>query len=1114
MRGNDFLFPQDIYLKHLNIIRGIHFTPREIEVMACILHKRGTSKIASFLSIAPNTVFVHTRNITAKLGCNSREGIIDFIEKSNKLSFLRNYYARLVIEAEFGKTLKAISKLKRKENLGDTLIYCENNRLKIAFIQHLVNHLKHAGIHAEIREQAEDHTLDVSKRPENILLLLIKKGEFQEIPSELSSFNFIDLTEQNSYYLSAFEVLRKLLPDVNFESPIANFIQLYEGVLGFSEEKYVKIDEEEFKKDKWWQVYNLLRIFKNKKGYFVLAAFFVGMLLLGLILFKGNEEMRIIQISEKQIRSDLFIPTESTLLHRLEKLAQIDEKLNRGLDIQTIAIIGPGGAGKTILARQYARKQKASVIWEMNAETYENLKSSFENLSYSLAKTEEDQKILRGVQEIKSPKEKTEKLIGFVKERLKAHPCWFLIYDNVEKFTDIQNFLPYDAETWGKGKIILTTRDSNIQNNDHLNDAVQIGELSVDQKLTLFRKIMTSGSSLPFITNQTEDEKSFLNKIPPYPLDISVAAYYVKTANVSYAVYLENLAQNNMDFASIQEGLLRDAGNYTKTRYALVTLSIERLINTHKNFGDILLFISLLDSQNIPRGLLDTYKNNTVVDNFIYHLKKYSFITNESFFRPLGQTISLHRSTQSIALNYLTKLLDLKKDTKIIQSISNTLDTYIIKAIRHENLPAMKLLLHHCETFLTHPHVLDNTMKGSIGTDLGSIYLALGDYTKAKLSLEESLLYLKKDGNKNYSKLAQNLVCLGNVHREMGQLEKAMQFIEQGLDIYKNYLPENHTDVALASAHLGNIYRSAGLYKKAAALLERSLEIYNKYPPDNPTDIALDLVYLGIVNIELGNYEKAKEDFEQSLIIYQRHFPKTHVKVGWALGCLGRVYMELADYEKAKSLLEQALIAYTKSFPDNHDKVAWVLSHLGNVYVGLENYKKARELLEQALETYKKTFTTDHPKIAWISLDLGHVYMKLGDYQKAKSLFDHTMVVYKKYFSEDHIEMAYVLRNIGQLFLLEGNLEKAEKVMNQTLKIYQKNKHPDIYASLEILAELYVEKSTRALKEKNISQSQHFKSQAISFLEQALKKVEIHFSADSPHIQRIQSKIKILEQKD
>src|SRR3989338_8750287 len=739
--------------------------------MACILHKRGTSKIASFLSIAPNTVFVHTRNITAKLGCNSREGIIDFIEKSNKLSFLRNYYARLVIEAEFGKTLKAISKLKRKENLGDTLIYCENNRLKIAFIQHLVNHLKHAGIHAEIREQAEDHTLDVSKRPENILLLLIKKGEFQEIPSELSSFNFIDLTEQNSYYLSAFEVLRKLLPDVNFESPIANFIQLYEGVLGFSEEKYVKIDEEEFKKDKWWQVYNLLLIFKNKKGYFVLAAFFVGMLLLGLILFKGNEEMRIIQISEKQIRSDLFIPTESMILEGFEKLEQIDEKLNRGLDIQTIAIIGPGGAGKTILARQYARKQKASVIWEMNAETYENLKSSFENLSYSLAKTEEDQKILRGVQEIKSPKEKTEKLIGFVKERLKAHPCWFLIYDNVEKFTDIQNFLPYDAETWGKGKIILTTRDSNIQ--------------------------------------------------------------------------------NNMDFASIQEGLLRDAGNYTKTRYALVTLSIERLINTHKNFGDILLFISLLDSQNIPRGLLDTYKNNTVVDNFIYHLKKYSFITNESFFRPLGQTISLHRSTQSIALNYLTKLLDLKKDTKIIQSISNTLDTYIIKAIRHENLPAMKLLLHHCETFLTHPHVLDNTMKGSIGTDLGSIYLALGDYTKAKLSLEESLLYLKKDGNKNYSKLAQNLVCLGNVHREMGQLEKAMQFIEQGLDIYKNYLPENHTDVALASAHLGNIYRSAGLYKKAAALLERSLEIYNKYPPDNPTDIALDLVYLGIVNIEL-----------------------------------------------------------------------------------------------------------------------------------------------------------------------------------------------------------------------------------------------------------------------
>ena len=158
----------------------------------------------------------------------------------------------------------------------------------------------------------------------------------------------------------------------------------------------------------------------------------------------------------------------SLTLNRPEIIDQIKMKLKKQDDIQTVALVGVGGAGKTTIARQYACKQKVSYLWEINAETKESLKASFENIAKKLANTEEYQKTLREIQALKDPAEKEEAIIHFVKSRLKAKKKWLLIYDNVETFTDIQKYFPYDSETWGNGKVIITTRDSNIDNNNNL----------------------------------------------------------------------------------------------------------------------------------------------------------------------------------------------------------------------------------------------------------------------------------------------------------------------------------------------------------------------------------------------------------------------------------------------------------------------------------------------------------------------------------------------------------------------------------------------------------------------------------------------------------------------
>ena len=123
MRNSETLLPQDIYEAHLKTINNIKFTRREIDVISFFIHGRSPKKIASFLSIAPKTIENHTRNIMLKLECNSRESIIDFIEKSYKLQPLRSYYSSLLIQSAFEEVLQKASVLIKREASSCHIIY-------------------------------------------------------------------------------------------------------------------------------------------------------------------------------------------------------------------------------------------------------------------------------------------------------------------------------------------------------------------------------------------------------------------------------------------------------------------------------------------------------------------------------------------------------------------------------------------------------------------------------------------------------------------------------------------------------------------------------------------------------------------------------------------------------------------------------------------------------------------------------------------------------------------------------------------------------------------------------------------------------------------------------
>lgn len=1113
---------RELFPIELRIINNINFTRREIDVMACLVSARIAGKsIASVLLITLSTVANHISNMTSKIGCNSREGIIDFIEKFNRQFFLRAHYSYLL-------SLKKIVKEVHKP-LVCSLIYWKDQENDHFLLKNLEADLKLVGLNVLLgpREkenlitslsessptehysiylmpkklediEAMEHSkgLSITKQvPDNSLFLFIEKEGFKKIPQNFSGARCIDCTESENYYFIVFNILKSILHDVNIDQIIEDFKQQYEVKNEVSEDKN---HPEEVKAQKDIASYPFsTKLFKEKKRFFLIGLV-AALSIVGVVL-----------LNHKEVEKGFLIPPNfvvpTTLLTRSGFIDQIDKKFKGQNDIQNLALVGLGGSGKTTLAHQYAYKQKANTVWEINAETIENIDTSFENLAYKLAKTEEEKKLLKELLETKNSSEKQEQLISFVKDHLKLDGPWFLIFDNVENFSDIQKYFPQDVNTWGKGKIILTTRSEHIQNSPLVNHVILIGEFTSEQKQELFIKIMNSEKARIKVDKEMS---AFLEYIPPFPLDVSAAASYLKTTNISYAQYLDYL--NNMDkkFTDLQERIPRDVGEYTKTRYSIITQSLDHLIKNDKDFVDILLLISLLDSQNIPKSLLDQYKSSSIVDNFIYQLKKYSLISAQTSPASSEAMYTIHRSTQEISLHYLIELLKLNKEGHQLKEIAHLLDDYADQAIEQEDFARIRLLAPHLEKALKHRTLLTDFSQGLLESKLGSIYYFINN-DKAKDMLDSSLKTLVSEPSKSNARLARALLPIGAVYTELRFDKEAKEVLEKAIHIYGKEGTKNYYDLARTLSHLGDLQKRLGNFEEARDFLEESIRIQKQYETDNK-HIPRTLAYLGSVYRGLGFYQKAIDTLKESLAIYKEHYPNDHIRIGWTLIHLGNVHRRLANFNQAKDVLEEGLTIFQKHLPDDHVSMGLALAYLGGCYRGLGDYEKSRGYLEDSLRIHQKHFDENHVKMGWILFHLARTYKAMGN-NKAQKLFDKVLEIYASHCDEGNIEAAHMLRNMAKICIDKNRLEDADNYIQRSLKILQSRHHVEAYKALKTLGEILLKKSTQSTYAKNNLEAQDLRNQAIDKFNEALKITEQHFPKDSVHIQEIHTIVKRIQ---
>ena len=592
--------------------------------------------------------------------------------------------------------------------------------------------------------------------------------------------------------------------------------------------------------------------------------------------------------------------------HSLERTEIVQKAINlleKQKGIKTIAIVGEGGAGKTFLGRKILSQYKnASIRWEINAETADSTYNSFFDLATRLAITDEQSLELERIKKLQSFDEKRKRLVNFVSHFLHNADSWCLLFDNVDSVEYVRPYIPYNTEIFGNGSIIITTRDTEMGDVNFIKstNVINIGHLSNVEQRSLFCSILYGKQFDELDKDIQKTLVKFLERIPKMPLDVVAAAYYLKNTKISFDDYEKIMQSSYRDLTGMQERLLEKNVNYNRTRYGIISSVFEEVLKQQFDFKVLLFTLCLLDSQNLPKRLLKMLTKSGVVDEFLYDLRKQSLIVDN------GDVVSIHRSTQSIGLDYMISILNKEEKEGLIKQL--------VKSLCYCNMDQLKLLPHaealseklfrenfqdldvrksHIRLLVligdlhrqkTHKmldslkylknalkinsqwNCLDNQEVASIKLKIGEVCTIINENTQADIYLSDSLKFFTEASMKK----VRNYRLLGIIRMRQHKFEESNKYFISALNTLKN-AEDNELKKKLSES---NIYEDMSFNyfmdginrenaRKAVPLMEKAIEVLEDPKFATVKEVisrkAVHKIKLAGIHNALAHYQKALE---------------------------------------------------------------------------------------------------------------------------------------------------------------------------------------------------------------------------------------------------------------
>ncbi|KAF8260417.1 hypothetical protein EI94DRAFT_1667989 [Lactarius quietus] len=272
----------------------------------------------------------------------------------------------------------------------------------------------------------------------------------------------------------------------------------------------------------------------------------------------------------------------------------------------------------------------------------------------------------------------------------------------------------------------------------------------------------------------------------------------------------------------------------------------------------------------------------------------------------------------------------------------------------------------------------------------GRVYHEARNIESAQEKLKEAEKLCQSSSNVNSVSHGDVLLWLGNTYEMQDALNDALAYYKRALKIYKRTYSSQGQGFALTG--LGWIYIRLGQWDKTITSYQTALQLHKHNNGHKDSSLIQGNSHHGLAEVYVKQTRLVEAEAEIQKAIKSYKACNSILGEGNSHLLLGRLYLELNQPDKAKSACQLALELHIIA----NDPLSQGQDHceLGNVYLFQENLNGAENSYMIALELHKSLNSS------WCLgndfYGLGRVYMRKQELKKARGMFEEAVIFHRK----------------------------------------------------------------------------------------------------------------------
>ncbi|RII24885.1 hypothetical protein CUC08_Gglean005700 [Alternaria sp. MG1] len=565
---------------------------------------------------------------------------------------------------------------------------------------------------------------------------------------------------------------------------------------------------------------------------------------------------------------------------RESQLAELEAKLfTNEQTTTTLAIVGPGGTGKSQLALEVAHRTRqnskdCSVFW-IDASDKDSLYQSYASVAQKLS-------VLGWDDDQADMKQLTKRCVV----EMSARRC-LLIFDNTENTTlrsggsfttkaaDLADYVPQSKLC----SVIFTTTNTDTAQALALHNILALRELTLDAALRMLQVRLAR----PLADTEQQEAEHMLRELLYLPLAVMQAAACINASGMTVQEYRSRLDEH-IGFITELSGDSSDNKlqnpSVKDPVAASLSLSIDQISRDNAFATDSLFLAACVDRKDISVDLLEA-SSTQAREDAIRILDKYALVTR----RPAECAFDVHRLVHQA----------LRKRLQVQGRLQEWNERTIKQLLRvfpddeHGSRSKWRRLLPHAQYALSHSLADDN------------------DNERLRLA----------------SKCGRTLLSDGR-YKEAEELEV------QVMETRKRVLSDEHLDTLISMANLAETYMNQGRWKEAEELQLQVTETMKRVLSDEHPDTLISMDNLALTYMNQGRWKEAEELQVQVLQTRKRVLSEEHPSTLISMHNLAFTLQSQARDEEALVLMERCFQLREQVLGKQHPDTQSSLNMLSN----------------------------------------------------------------------------------------------------------------------------------------------------------------------------------------